>query len=47
MAVELIDGSRATGVIRSFTEEAIELRTDDDPAMRLPKSKIRYIEEID
>ena len=46
LAVELIDGSRATGVIRKYTEHTIELQTDDRPGLLLQKSEIRYIEEL-
>jgi len=46
LAVEMIDGSRTLGVIRAFSEETIELKTDDHPGLLLHKSQIRYIEEI-
>ncbi len=47
MAVEMIDGTRNLGVIRAFSEETIELQTDDHPGLLLHKSQIRYIEELD
>lgn len=46
LAVQLIDGSRAVGVIRKYTEDTIELETDERPGLLLQKSQIRYIEEI-
>ena len=45
MAVQLTDGSRVVGVIRKYTEDTIELETDDRPGLLLQKSQIRYIEE--
>ena len=47
LAVEMTDGSRTLGVIRAFSEETIELQTDDRPGLLLHKSQIRYIEELD
>ena len=46
LAVELTDGSRAVGVIRKYSEDTIELQTDDRPGLLLQKSQIRYIEEL-
>ena len=47
LAVEMTDGSRTLGVIRAFSEETIELQTDDQSGLLLHKSQIRYIEELD
>ena len=47
LAVEMTDGSRTLGVIRAFSEETIELQTDDRLGLLLHKSQIRYIEELD
>ena len=47
LAVEMIDGTRNLGVIRAFSEETIELQTDDQPGLLLHKSQIRTIEELD
>ncbi len=47
LAIEMTDGSRTLGVIRAFSEETIELQTDDHPGLLLHKSQIRYIEELD
>ncbi len=47
LAIEMTDGSRTLGVIRAFSEETIELQTDDQPGLLLRKSQIRYIEELD
>ena len=45
LTVELTDGSRTVGVIRKYTEDTIELETDDRSGLLLQKSQIRYIEE--
>jgi hypothetical protein len=45
LAVQLTDGTRTVGVIRKYTEDTIELETDDRPGVLLQKSQIRYIEE--
>jgi len=47
LAVKMIDGSRVRGVILKYSEDTIELQTDDKPGLLLHKSQIRYIEEID
>jgi hypothetical protein len=47
LAVELLDGSRSLGIVRSFNEDTIEIQADDRPLMLLRKSQIRSIEELD
>jgi hypothetical protein len=47
LTVELIDGSRASGVIRNYTEDTIELQTEDQKGLLLQKSRIRLIEVND
>lgn len=47
LRIESIDGPDTVGVVRSFNEDNIELKTDDRPALVLRKSRIRYIEELD
>jgi len=44
LTVELIDGSRTCGVIRKYTEDTIELQTEDRTGVLLQKSRIRLIE---
>jgi len=46
LAVELTDGSRAIGVLRKYSEDTIELQTEDRPGLLLQKSQIRTIEEL-
>ncbi|NIM01911.1 MAG: hypothetical protein GTN89_14005 [Acidobacteria bacterium] len=45
LAVELIDGTRAEGVLRRYAEDAIEL-DGGEQSKRFLKSQIRYIEEL-
>jgi hypothetical protein len=45
LTIELIDGTRAVGVIRKHTADTIEIQTDERPGWQLHKSQIRSIEE--
>lgn len=44
---ELVDGSCTVGVVRSFNETMIAVQGDDGPERLLPKTGIRYLEELD
>lgn len=47
LRIALIDGSSALAVVRSFSEDAIEIDTDERKGVMLSKSQIRSIEEVD
>ena len=46
IGIQLIDGTRSEGVVRSYDEEQLVLAIDDQPSIVLRKSQIRYIEQL-